>query len=193
VSGFGALIDRAGGFGERVAISDRSGTYGYDDLLVGSARGAARLLDGSPDLDGARIVFMVEPSFEYVRIQWSIWRAGGVAVPLCLTHPGPELEYVIDTVRPAFAVASDRYVDMLGPLAAARGIEMLTVHDVDADPGPLPEVGPGRPAMILFTSGTTGRPKGVVTTHANIEAQITSLVEACELEHDYLILLRLKI
>ncbi|MBC8289052.1 MAG: AMP-binding protein, partial [Planctomycetes bacterium] len=41
-------------------------------------------------------------------------------------------------------------------------------------------IAPERRAMILYTSGTTSRPKGVVTTHANIEAQITSLVEAWE-------------
>jgi malonyl-CoA/methylmalonyl-CoA synthetase len=191
VSEFGALIDRARGFGERIAISDRSGAYAYADLVEGSARGATRLLAGTPDLERARVVLMVEPSFEYVRIQWAIWRAGGVAVPLCLTHPAPELEYVIETVRPAFAIASDRYADVLGPLAASRGIEMLTVDEVDADTRPLPEIDPGRPAMILFTSGTTGRPKGVVATHANIEAQIASLVEAWEWAPDDSILLTL--
>ncbi len=44
--------------------------------------------------------------------------------------------------------------------------------------GPLPSVAQSRRAMILYTSGTTGKPKGVVTTHENIAAQITSLVEA---------------
>jgi malonyl-CoA/methylmalonyl-CoA synthetase len=70
-------------------------------------------------------------------------------------------------------------------------MEMLSVNDVDADLGRLPDIDPGRPAMILFTSGTTGRPKGVVTTHVNIEAQITSLVEAWEWAPDDRILLTL--
>ena len=185
------LIDRAQAWPERVAISDQAGTHTYSDLLSGSERTAARLLDGKADLDEARIVFMAEPSFDYVRVQWAIWRAGGVAVPLCLTHPAPELEYVLDTTTPVVAIASPKYADLLRPLAEAKGIEFVPVDEVDADPVPMPRVDSDRRAMILFTSGTTGRPKGVVTTHANIEAQIRSLVEAWEWTQDDRILLTL--
>jgi malonyl-CoA/methylmalonyl-CoA synthetase len=185
------LIERARGYGDRVAVSDSSGAHTYDELVERSSRGAARLLAGTADLADERVVFMVEPSFEYVHVQWSIWRAGGVAVPLCLTHPAPELEYVLDTVRPTVAIASPAYSDLLRPLAASRGIEFLTVVEADADPAHLPQIAEGRPAMILFTSGTTGRPKGVVSTHGNIEAQIRSLVEAWEWAGDDRILLTL--
>ena len=44
--------------------------------------------------------------------------------------------------------------------------------------GALPTIDPARRAMTLYTSGTTSKPKGVVTTHANIQAQIESLVDA---------------
>jgi malonyl-CoA/methylmalonyl-CoA synthetase len=186
-----ALIDRARAWPERIAISDQAGSHIYSDLLHGSERIAARLLDGKADLDEARIVFMVEPSFDYVRTQWAVWRAGGVAVPLCLTHPAPELEYALDTTNPVIAIASAGYADLLRPLAVARGIDFLLVDEAEADPVPTPRVDSNRRAMILFTSGTTGRPKGVVTTHANIEAQITSLVEAWEWDQDDRILLTL--
>ena len=186
-----SLIDRARAWPERVAISDEAGTHTYSDLLEGSERAAALLLAGTTDLDEARIVFMVEPSFDYVRVQWAIWRAGGVAVPLCLTHPAPELEYVLDTTTPVIAIASSGFADLLRPLAEARGIEFLLVDEMAEDPVPLPEVDADRRAMILFTSGTTGRPKGVVTTHASIEAQIRSLVRAWEWEADDRILLTL--
>src|SRR5208337_3462805 len=53
----------------------------------------------------------------------------------------------------------------------------------------LPDVTSERRAMILYTSGTTSRPKGVVTTHANNTAQITSLIEAWEWSADDRILL----
>jgi malonyl-CoA/methylmalonyl-CoA synthetase len=186
-----ALFDRALTFPDRIALSDDTGTYTYAHLLEGSERGAARLLDGTNDLDQARVAFMMEPSFDYVRVQWSIWRAGGVAVPLCLTHPAPELEHGLDTTSPAVAISSPSYANLLRPLAEARHIEFLLVDDVDSTPVRLPEVDPSRRAMILFTSGTTGRPKGVVTTHANIEAQIRSLTEAWEWDRDDRILLTL--
>ena len=65
-------------------------------------------------------------------------------------------------------------------VAAERALPLIETPELLADgpPGELPGLGAERRAMMLYTSGTTGRPKGVVTTHGNLEAQVRSLVEA---------------
>jgi malonyl-CoA/methylmalonyl-CoA synthetase len=162
-------------------VVDAEGDHTYDELLALSGAGAAALLDGSDDLDGGRVCFMVTPGWRYVAWQWAIWRAGGIAVPLCLTHPAPELGYVLDDARPSAVVVDDEFAPIVGSLAAERGVPLMASEVLTGEPSArLPEVDAERPAMMLYTSGTTGRPKGVVTTHRNIVAQVESLVSAWE-------------
>ena len=174
------LIERAPGFGESVAILDAAGKHSYADLFDVSHQRAGALLAGADDLSGARVALMVEPGFEYVSWQWATWRAGGVTVPISLTHPAPEIEYLLEDATPEIVVASGKHLDTLHPLVADRPIRLVDSGDIGSGRGVLPDVESDRPAMILYTSGTTGRPKGVVSTHQGIEAQIESLVEAWE-------------
>ncbi len=175
------LIDRGQSYGPRPSIVDAQGTYIYTDLLQASARVAAALLAGHDDLKQARIGFLLTPGFPWVATQWGIWRAGGVAVPLPLNAPRPELEYIIDDTGASTLVLDTGSTGLLEPIAVARGVPALPYLQLaDYPSSPLPEIEAERRAMILYTSGTTSRPKGVVTTHANIAAQIQSLVEAWE-------------
>ena len=68
----------------------------------------------------------------------------------------------------------------IAPLCERLGVRLMVLEEVGDDLKPLPEIDVDRRAMILYTSGTTSKPKGVVTTHANIQAQIESLVTAWE-------------
>jgi malonyl-CoA/methylmalonyl-CoA synthetase len=179
------LFQRAVEFDERTAIVTRDGEHSYRELLQASAGVAALLLDGRPDLNEHRVAFLAPPGFEYVATQWGIWRAGGVAVPLALMYPPPELEYVLDDTQPCAVLAHPDFHERVAPLAAARSIRMLSTADALSGPSSsLPEVDESRRAMILYTSGTTSRPKGVVATHANVRAQVESLVDAWEWSAD---------
>ena len=73
--------------------TDEAGEHSYGDLLDASTAAAAVLLDGARDLDEARVAFLIPSSFSYALAQWGIWRAGGIAVPLCGVHPRPEIEH----------------------------------------------------------------------------------------------------
>ncbi len=173
------LISQALKHKRNIAIIDEAGNHTYEELLEASGRGASFLLGGQIDLKEARIAFMVPPGFGYVMVQWSIWRAGGIAVPLCLKHPLPEIEYVLDDTGAQVLVVHDDYWEMLEPAAASRNLNMIQLADLQKpEIASLPSIDVNRRAMILYTSGTTSRPKGVVTTHANITSQITCLVDA---------------
>jgi malonyl-CoA/methylmalonyl-CoA synthetase len=178
-----ALIERATAHGRRRALIARDGTWTYADLLAASARFAATLLADRRDLAEARVAFLVSPSCAYVGTQWGIWRAGGIAVPLCVSHPAAELAYVIDDAEASIVVADPELAPRVQPLVAARGLRLITTDGIISDdpvPPALPPIDAARRAMILYTSGTTSKPKGVVFTHATLAAQIASVVEAWE-------------
>jgi malonyl-CoA/methylmalonyl-CoA synthetase len=169
----------------RTAVIDSQGSFTYNDLLEAASRVATALLAGREDLQEERVAFLLTPGFPWVATQWGIWRAGGVAVPLPLNSPRPELEYIIDDTEASTLVFDTQAATLMSPTAAARGIRALSYDQLSArQPAELPVTTPDitseRRAMILYTSGTTSRPKGVVLTHVNIAAQVMSLVEAWE-------------
>ena len=193
------LVARARGHADRLALVDAAGEHTYAALLEASERVATALLDGAADLDEARVCFLAPPSFAYAAVQWGVWRAGGIAVPLAVSHPPAELAYAIGDADAAVVVAHPDFAETLRPLAEAHGARFITTDEVlgaaspSIDPGreqgdagcplspvpcPLPSVAESRRAMMLYTSGTTGRPKGVVWTHANLRAQLETLTGA---------------
>lgn len=182
-----SLIARARFHGEAVAIRAPNGKHSYQELLDRSAIVAGLLLEDDADLVEARVACLIPAGFDYVATQWGIWRAGGIFVPLSLSATVPELEYTLTDSQVSCLVAACDQAEKVRELCERLGLRLLFAEEItdEASPSkPLPEVAPDRRAMILYTSGTTSRPKGVVTTHANIEAQIKSLVEAWEWQAD---------
>ncbi len=174
------LIRRASARPGRTALVGADGTVTYGELVRRSARAASCLLGGRPDLDGARVVFLVPPGVGYVVAQWAIWRAGGVAVPLSSLQAPAEWDHVVGDTQAAIVVAGGGE-ERLRTIAAARGAQFIDAAALAGGDEPareLPEVTADRRAMILYTSGTTSRPKGVVTMHANLEAQMATLSAA---------------
>ena len=175
------LIQRAEKHLGRTAMVTAKDSFTYDKLLEASSKAASRLLSGQKDLKGQRVAFLTPRDFDYPTIQWGIWRAGGIAVPLCEVHPPEELHHTISDCEASMVIGHSDFAEVLAPVAEKNKIPFLLSEQLFAAGNrTLPRVDPERPALMLYTSGTTGKPKGVVLTHANLEAQITSLIKAWE-------------
>lgn len=173
------LIERVFQFPSRTAVVDRGNKFTYQDLLERSAAIAQSLLGEQKDLYQQRVAFIVNPSYDYLAVQWGIWRAGGIAVPLCTSYPFPSLQYVIEDTQASFLIVAPEFEETLSPYQKSQTLRYLSTRDLQNHPTrALPDINPNRGAMILYTSGTTSLPKGVLSTHQTITAQIKSLVEA---------------
>ncbi len=179
-----AIVARAHTHANHIAIIDGERQFSYAELLDTSARVASGLLDGGTDLAEQGIAFLIPASFAYAATQWGIWRAGGMAVPLSAASAEPELEYALTHSQAAVLVTVPALQSRLLPLCQRLGLPLRLFDELAGTTEvTLPSISPKQRALMLFTSGTTSKPKGVVSTHSTIEAQITSLVEAWEWSH----------
>lgn len=174
------LFSQAHASPSKIAIVENGNVFTYQELLERSTQVAHRLLSDQKDLKEARVALMVSPGFDYVAVQWGIWMAGGIAVPLCITYPLPSLQYVIEDTQSEIIISGPEYEPILDPYSNDFTKRFIRLSDglPKVGGGDLPSIRTDRGAMILYTSGTTSLPKGVLTTHANIEAQIRTLIGA---------------
>jgi len=173
------IVENAKNYLGKTAIVDSEVEYTFSDLLQKSEEVAASLLEGNSDLNQKRVAFIISPGFDYAAVQWGIWRAGGIAVPLCITYPFPSLKYVIEDTKSEYLIVGVEYEELLSPYNQNSSIRFISLGEIKPNtPVNLPKIEKSRGAMILYTSGTTSLPKGVLTTHTNIEAQISTLVKA---------------
>jgi fatty-acyl-CoA synthase len=191
----GILRATAESDGDRVALiggdpdPQRRPRWSYRELLAEAERAARALLTRFQP--GERVAVWAANRPEWVLLEFATALAGLTLVPVNPAYQADELGYVLSNSRARGVFLADRYRsnDLPAILAAVRVRlpdlrEVIPLTGWDAftasgdDGAPLPEVDPADPAQVLYTSGTTGRPKGALLTHRGLTNNARLVCEA---------------
>ena len=167
---------------DAIAVETDDGLYySWRDLDRASAM-IANLFDALGLKAGDRIAVQVEKSVEAMMLYLATLRAGYVFLPLNTAYREAEIEYFIGNAGPAVVVCSSANADWVAPLATAAGTRHVYTLDDDrkgtlleaaaqcSDQHKVAQKKPDDLAAILYTSGTTGRSKGAMLTHRNLQS-----------------------
>jgi len=174
----------------RVALVFEGRKYTYREL-DGMAEGFAAGLSGLGVRPGDRVGILLGNSPEFAVAYFGAVKAGAAAVPLNTFLTTHELTYILEDAGVEVLVSSDEFSGKLPELrkrlerlrhivsASGRVDGTIPIAEVVKDGGRGCDVpSDSEPAAILYTSGTTGKPKGAVLTHSNLLSNALSCAEA---------------
>jgi len=159
----------------RKAVVLRSGDRHLtgDELKANSEQvaGGLRELGVEP---GDRVGIYSASHLDWVIAYLGAQRAGACVVPMNPDYHSAEVEHIVGNAEPSLVI-----VDIgRAPVVEKLGLRSVDVHDPPrATPPPMPDLTPDSPAAILYTSGTTGRPKGAILDHGGLLAQARGAIE----------------
>ena len=150
---------------------DRSFTR---DELKAEAEAVAGGLRGLGVAPGQRVAICAATSLDWVIAYLGVQRAGGCVIPMNPDYHSAEAGHILGDADPTLVIADEPRAE-IAPGLGRKVVPLLELPR--AAPPSMPDVNSDSPAAILYTSGTTGRPKGAVLDHGGLLAQARGAIE----------------
>lgn len=166
-------------FAERPLIEADGRIWTYRDIESAAARLSAHLRDLGV-APGERLLVQTDKSVETVILYIACIRAGAIYLPLNVDYTEAELAYFVADAEPVLAVCRPQSADLFARIGG-EGLTIRTIETLFAGQGaeetlPVPRA-PDDIAAILYTSGTTGKPKGAMLTQTNLVSNGETLID----------------
>jgi acyl-CoA synthetase (AMP-forming)/AMP-acid ligase II len=170
--------------GGKIALVHGRERVSYSALASFSRQTAAWLLERGLG-PGDRVALLTDNPSHYISCYFGILQAGGIVVGLNTQTSERSLETVLSDCRPSFFLISGRskkygkYIESHPQAPTLQDIEVLltSANEDFRENGDPPGLTPGAIAQIMYTSGTTGKPKGVMLSHLNLTANTASIIQ----------------
>jgi long-chain acyl-CoA synthetase len=168
----------------RAAVVEESNQWSFAELSDEIDRAAAFIRER---VKGDTVGVLLLNSQKYITTLFAVWKAGKTAVPLNYLLPPADIGFIIRDSGMSALVSSQFFAQQLGavkPLFGDKGV-ILMADDPEfmaAAAATAPAI-QKEPGLILYTSGTTGRPKGVVLTHDNLAFNVQSCQRAGQFDY----------
>ena len=163
----------------KIALIDGQSTVSYRELM-GHVREFASVLSIE---HGDRVALYAENRLEWIYACYGIWNHGGIAVPLDFLMADDTLARVLNDCKPSVIFTSEKGAQNLSRISGLleHDPEIIVFEEMAISSGYLPELlrelDEEDTALIVYTSGTTGAPKGVMLSYRNLMATIQGLID----------------
>lgn len=177
-------------FERRVAVAPEASAVRFRDLTLSYAELNRRANRVAAELArrgigaGDRVVVCVEPSLDIAVALLGVFKAGAVYVPLDPTYPAARVRAILEDTEPRAVLTQEKLASKL-PAPPALVLQLEQLGPELSVENPRRPVAPSDTAYVFYTSGTTGKPKGVMGSYANLRHYAGVAVERYGIdEHD---------